>query len=215
MSCLKYTTTAELQYIIDNPSDDEHHNEDEKACSIESVICLPSDIAPGDSDIETIDDDEISPNISSDVSPLTEIAVASNESSEEKYHPATDFKPKWSKTQRVAYNIYPIHEKLKTDTQKVMFEAIGEKNPIELFQLFFDDHVIAKLVEETNRYAAQHNIAKICDKYSIQRFMGILLFSGCHNVPETTLISQRCITNVQNVLHLLPGNGTDARRNFP
>lgn len=56
-----------------------------------------------------------------------------------------------------------------------------------MFQLFFDDNVIEMLVEETNRYAAQHNISKLCDKYLIQRFIGILLFSGYHHVPHVKL----------------------------
>ncbi|XP_037958788.1 piggyBac transposable element-derived protein 3-like [Teleopsis dalmanni] len=43
------------------------------------------------------------------------------------------------------------------------------------------------LVEETNRYAAQHNIAICCDKYLIQRFIGVLLFSGYHHVPNVKL----------------------------
>lgn len=53
--------------------------------------------------------------------------------------------------------------------------------------MFFDDEVIDSLVTETNRYAAQNNISKICDKFLMQRFMGILLFSGYHNVPQATL----------------------------
>lgn len=55
-------------------SDDGCDHENEKASAIGSVICLPPDNTPGESDCEMIDDDEISTNITYDVSPLTEIA---------------------------------------------------------------------------------------------------------------------------------------------
>lgn len=46
------------------------------------------------------------------------------------YRPATDFKPKWAKTKRVAYDIHPVHEPLETEKQQRVIEAIGNANII-------------------------------------------------------------------------------------
>lgn len=59
------------------------------------------------------------------------------------------------------------------------------KTPYQLFCLFFDDEVTQHLVNETNRYAAQHNnIGYLVNMATMRRFFGILLFSGYHSVPK-------------------------------
>lgn len=57
-------------------------------------------------------------------------------------------------------------------------------SPTEIFCLFFDDELIEKIAEETNRYASQKNRATRVDVCEIKCFIGVLLLSGIVPLPR-------------------------------
>ena len=79
--------------------------------------------------------------------------------------------PKWKKSKTV-------------DLQEQVFHAMAVrsdvmmKTPAELFNCFFDDEMISDIVEETNRYAGQHNNNLLVTVDEMMTFIGGLLLSG-------------------------------------
>lgn len=62
------------------------------------------------------------------------------------------------------------------------------KTPYEIFKLFFDAEIIDIITNETIRYARQKNNHSFeISKTEIERFIGILLFSGYHRLPRERL----------------------------
>ncbi|XP_037937390.1 uncharacterized protein LOC119670695 [Teleopsis dalmanni] len=59
------------------------------------------------------------------------------------------------------------------------------KTPTELFKLFFDKEVVELIITESKKYASQNNVTtNILDERLLNRFIGFLLFSGYHKLPE-------------------------------
>lgn len=58
------------------------------------------------------------------------------------------------------------------------------KSPFDLFRMFLDDEIIDMIVLNTNIYAGQKNITFTTNREEIFRFIGILLLSGYHTVPQ-------------------------------
>ncbi len=73
-------------------------------------------------------------------------------------------------------------EKYKIETIKNKIE--GEASA-EIFCFLFDSDVFTLLVEQTNLYAQQKNRSdfRSSDAY-IRRFIGILLLTGYHSLPQ-------------------------------
>ncbi|XP_029833924.2 piggyBac transposable element-derived protein 4 [Ixodes scapularis] len=74
-----------------------------------------------------------------------------------------------------------------------------ERNPLEFFELFFDDEVIALIVQETNRYASQflakyrttngsHAAAwKLLTAQELKVFLALILLQGIIDKPELAM----------------------------
>lgn len=62
---------------------------------------------------------------------------------------------------------------------------LGSKSVMELFELFIDDGVLNQIVDFTNKYANDNNIHEtVADIFEMKRFIGILLLSGYHTLPN-------------------------------
>ncbi|XP_004780037.1 piggyBac transposable element-derived protein 1 isoform X1 [Mustela putorius furo] len=57
-------------------------------------------------------------------------------------------------------------------------------NPVELFELFFDDEIFNMIVNETNNYASQKNVSLDVTVPEIRCVLGILLLSGFVRRPR-------------------------------
>ena len=66
-------------------------------------------------------------------------------------------------------------------------------NPIDFFNLFFDDNVINNIVTETNKYSSQNNSALNVTRDEILTFLGGLMLSGYAKYPNKRLYwSKQC-----------------------
>ena len=64
----------------------------------------------------------------------------------------------------------------------------GGLTPFEIFFLFFDDEVVNLVLEFTLKYASDNNRHSFSlQKEELLGFVGILLLSGYHKLPQTRL----------------------------
>lgn len=105
--------------------------------------------------------------------------------SDSRYKSLKDFGvPKWKKANNIKYNINHQPETIK-DVEKELFEKIKDLTPTQLFYLFFDDSVLDYIVEQTCLYASQKNETSfVFNKTYLKRYLGILLISGYHTLPQ-------------------------------
>jgi DNA excision repair protein ERCC-6 len=79
-----------------------------------------------------------------------------------------------------------MQQKLPSDEERqhAMRELLVGKSPLDLFLLIFEG-IIALIHKETNRYAQQKNFQQFyVSTEEIMSFLGILILSGYHPVPE-------------------------------
>ncbi|XP_037930822.1 piggyBac transposable element-derived protein 3-like [Teleopsis dalmanni] len=165
--------------------------------SIENIVYIPPPAVDNQNDEEQIDDNIIT---GVDLDALCEIAGEV----EVEYTSLNDFaaplldtatkqtissfqKPKWKKTKitkfRNHHNATALFEK-----QNELIAKLSGKNVVEYVELFLDDEVINYIVEQTNIYAHQNNVGSdVCNKTNIVRFIGFLLLTGYHTVPQVEL----------------------------
>ena len=86
---------------------------------------------------------------------------------------------------------------INNEKQKLseIVEKLVDKSEVELFcQFFFYDEVMNDIIEQSNLYAQQNNRYDFhLEVYQLQRFLGILLFTGYNKLP----IERRCIGKMQ------------------
>ncbi|XP_055634280.1 piggyBac transposable element-derived protein 3-like [Toxorhynchites rutilus septentrionalis] len=102
------------------------------------------------------------------------------------YKPLSAFpEPHWKSltTDKIEYSVSPNNEPL-ANKQQELFDTIKDLSPLQLFLKLFDDEVISLIVRETNRYAGQQNSTFLLDIITLKRFIGILLLSGYHTLPN-------------------------------
>lgn len=68
----------------------------------------------------------------------------------------------------------------------------GGKSPIEIFSLFFDDDLLNEIVQNSITYAGQNNNHSFkLDVADLTKFLGILILSGYHHLPQTDMYWNR------------------------
>ena len=70
-------------------------------------------------------------------------------------------------------------------------KSTAAKTPLEFFQLFFDDSLIDKILEETNHYSKQKNADINVSKQELMVFLGSLILLGYMPVPNKRLYWDR------------------------
>lgn len=66
-----------------------------------------------------------------------------------------------------------------------MNSSLGGKSTIEVFETLFDNDVVQLIIDQTVKYASQHNVHRFnftAEDFKV--FIGILLFSGYHSLPR-------------------------------
>lgn len=110
---------------------------------------------------------------------------------------ASNTSEKMKKTQPKKRKIYQwVKEDLIVPNQENVCEseaALGTdpKSPLEYFYQFFDDSIISRIVNETNRYAQQKNRVQTVSDPEIRAFIGVLILSGYVPVPRRKLFWER------------------------
>lgn len=112
----------------------------------------------------------------------------------------------------------------------MIFNA-GQLNPLELFELFFDDDVIEFIVNSTNKYAAvDRNTEFRTDYDEMRKLFGIMFITGYHTLPtiksywssssslgcsliKTAMTRDRFI-RVKRFLHVCDNQNIDAKDKF-
>nr|CAH7724502.1 unnamed protein product [Callosobruchus chinensis] len=79
-----------------------------------------------------------------------------------------------------------VKEDLPSDDYVFPLDSLDDwqvdKTPIDLFFLFFDNDILCKIVEETNRYSQQKNSNVLVNVTEIKCFFAILILSGYSSV---------------------------------
>lgn len=85
---------------------------------------------------------------------------------------------------------YPGINKLKFKYEKILkkYQHLSTKNPVELFELFFDKSIYDKIYKESIRYAFQklmHNA--IMTPTDLKKLFGFFILTGYHYLPKEEL----------------------------
>ncbi|KAG8173431.1 hypothetical protein JTE90_022798 [Oedothorax gibbosus] len=103
---------------------------------------------------------------------------------------------------------------------------LASKTPYELFRMYFDSDIMNLILEETFRYAAQKNNTTFSlSEKLLEVFLGIILFSGYHSLPQEDLywsnsedcnlpfiqnaMSRQRFRDIKKFLHLCDNNSID------
>lgn len=72
-----------------------------------------------------------------------------------------------------------------------MNTALEGKSPVEVFETVVDNDVVHLIVDQTMKYASQHNMHKFnITPEELKVFIGILLYSGYHSLPRERMYWQ-------------------------
>lgn len=247
MARRKALTMAEILDILEE-SDLSGDEENDIHHGIPDVVYIPPATVDAISDEEQgIDEDEMV----GDIDPRLEIAgeveihfengnedfagpsnaLCELSACEPIYKKLVDFGvPKWKRTKRGEFELGGPIEAEMDGTRKEIALKLSTKTPYELFRCFFDDNVIALMVEQTNLYAAQNNVQWSVSSYEILRFIGILMFTGFHTVPRWDLywsvrpefgvkmvkmsLSRNRFRDIKRYIHLADNNNSDTSDRF-
>lgn len=122
-------------------------------------------------------------------------------------------------------NLAPIQSE-KTPILEEIHPELADKTPYELFKMYFDWDIMNLILEESLRYATQNNnyTFSLSEKL-LEVFLGILLFSGYHSLPQEDLywsnsedcnlpfiqkaMSRQNFRDIKKYLHLCDNNSID------
>lgn len=165
------------------------------------IVLLPPEIVDTITDEEDIDEDNLYSSIPNDVPGELEV-IFSSDDDEDNLSLATLQKmwrteepPKKKRKTRPApdwhSNLMSPEDMESTFTQEKMKDIrdkFKNSTPIEIFESIVDDVVIQLMVDQSNLYASQNNRhAFSVTKRDIKIFLGVLLFSGYHQLPRERL----------------------------
>jgi hypothetical protein len=92
--------------------------------------------------------------------------------------------PHWGKNVHFD-KVLPCSSEALLQLQEQMKHDLCDKNPYELFRLYFDNEVQNLITDESVKYARQHNNTSFTlDTHDLDVFIGILLLTGYHSLPR-------------------------------
>lgn len=101
----------------------------------------------------------------------------------------TVYTPKWKKKHPEYDNLPVSNEEV---AKKDLVEALADKSPLDIFFMFFDENLLNEIIYFSEKYAKDNNrhdfSLTITD---LKRFIGILIFSGYHTLPQLELYWSR------------------------
>lgn len=185
------------------------------------------DIA-GTFEIQTVEEDSCD---DSDDEPLAakrrKIMASDNEEVHRKIR-NEEATPKW----RIGEHLYNT-SLTSNEAQKieVLHNELGEKSPLELFFIFFDDEVINMIVDYSLKYATDNNRHDFeFTRNDLLNFIGIMTLSGYHTLPQAYMywsseddkgldIVKQCMSknrfkSIKRNLHLADNSNLDKSDKF-
>lgn len=181
-------------------------NEDDVSGPID-IVEIPPDRVDEVSDNEEIDEDIIDDEEPADVPGLVEIhcvtgsdqpvivdlsAPSTCTTTRDLGPPPTKKKMKslesnWKKKQPHYSKVYPNSDNVERRKSDLISELQG-KSPVECFEKIFDNTIVSNIVQQTVTYATQKNNHQFqLSNECIRKFIGILLFTGYHSLPQEQL----------------------------
>lgn len=88
---------------------------------------------------------------------------------------------------RMADMVPPPRTRDQQIMENLFEEVTDEDDVLSAFKMFFDEKMLDKIIEETNRYAEQKNDAVRVTRNEMLVVLGIILFSGYRRVPSTRM----------------------------
>lgn len=95
-------------------------------------------------------------------------------------------KPKgqWVPRGHTTYDLEPLPGPL-IKAKEHLHNEIKDCSPIDLFNKFFTNDVLDYIIKQSTMYARQNNNMTFqLDRWTLKRFLGILIISGFHTVPQ-------------------------------
>jgi len=182
-----FRTAEEIRAVIEEIDDEE----------VDAVI-LPPDVDEL-TDEENIDDGEMIINdggqsLPTDATGTFEIHTASDANEKIVAQCARNNSAKCSKKRKRSESCWvkntPVYNRTPVSSEGKKVEQLKNKygsfTPTQMFDLFFDNSFLSKIVEFSIKYAQSknnHNFALTVS--DLRKFMGILLLSGYHTLPQT------------------------------
>lgn len=229
-------TTKELLAILQEDSDEESSP---KKC-LDAVYIPP--------EVDTLTDDErLDENVIGEEPLETDIAgtfeIHKNNDSPSISNDANDeipakrpkqsteicLQPKWTKPDSVNFSESPNFE--EQTCRENIIRLYGGKSPIEMFNYFCDDNLLNTVISFSQLYALSKNAHDVEISIKLlKRFIGILILSGYHTLPQCDLywsndddkgvsvvknsMSRNCFRQLKRYLHLSDNNQLDKSDKF-
>ena len=93
----------------------------------------------------------------------------------------------WEKMQPSYSKLSPASNGAAQKTEHIK-TGLKNKNPVEIFEMFFTEDLISTIRDQTLLYATQKNIHRFSSTNNcLRKFFGVLLFSGYHKLPSERL----------------------------
>lgn len=135
---------------------------------------------------------------------------------------------KWSKTAPV-YKMAPPQDIAEAKLRALVDKYVALE-PIQIYELFYDDEVQDFLVEQAHLYGIEKNHSFQLSKTDLGAFIGVLVLSGYHSLPQTEMyftrdedicvplisksISRARFREIKQNLHLCDNNNLDKANKF-
>ncbi|XP_035219290.1 piggyBac transposable element-derived protein 2-like [Stegodyphus dumicola] len=93
----------------------------------------------------------------------------------------------WKKKQPKYLKLYENSDVIETRRNDVI-RKLGGKFPVECFEILFDNETVTYIVQQSVIYAIQKNNHQFqLSNNCLKKFIGILLFTGYHSLPQEQL----------------------------
>jgi hypothetical protein len=182
-------TTRRLRTLIEALDDIQEHQYDA------SVVVLPPEAGDNgaDSDIEQTDENQLNEEYLHE--PAGEVELFINESGDASDDDTSDDeplskksknkekeKPKWKKNEKFDHSI--VDKDLESLSER--YPLLGKREPIDIWNLLMDQSILELIVQQSKLYAHRDKNFPEFDlsMSDLRRFIGILILSGYHIVPE-------------------------------
>ena len=158
------------------------------------------------SDNEDIDDDILDDEEPSDVPGMIEIHRSAAENRVVVLDPSSNtgaaacstasppakkrtltLRTKWKKVPACYSKQYPHADEVEKRRNNII-SIFRDKTPVECFEQLLDEAIIEDIVQQSVRYATQNNNHQFQRTNAcMKKFVGILLFTGYHSLPQEQL----------------------------
>lgn len=93
----------------------------------------------------------------------------------------------WKETDPI-FSVTQPPDEIENEKRKIIEDTLRDKNPVEVFEMLFDNIICDYIVRQSVLYAAQNNRHSFTfSAECLKKFIGFLLFTGYHTLPQEQL----------------------------